>query len=282
MITVRQLVERAEQRLQAKGIGEPEAHAELIAAFVLNKSRTYIRAFGDNLIYDKEEKLFNKILEEKLSGKPLAHIIGEAEFMGRLFTVGPTVLIPRPETEELVEQSVKHISGSKPDFILDMCSGSGCIAVSLAFLFPSAQVTGADISQGAIEIARKNASNMNLNKRVSFVQSDLFENIKGRFDLIISNPPYIPTEVIKTLSPEVQSEPHIALDGGSDGLDIIKKIILAAPVYLKEGGLLALETGYGQSQKVLQFFKEQYWQETFTGKDFAGIERFIFARKKIS
>lgn len=282
MITVRQLVERAEQRLQAKGIGEPEAHAELIAAFVLNKSRTYIRAFGDNLIYDKEEKLFNKILEEKLSGKPLAHIIGEAEFMGRLFTVGPTVLIPRPETEELVEQSVKHISGSKPDFILDMCSGSGCIAVSLAFLFPSAQVTGADISQGAIEIARKNASNMNLNKRVSFVQSDLFENIKGRFDLIISNPPYIPTEVIKTLSPEVQSEPHIALDGGSDGMDIIKKIILAAPVYLKEGGLLALETGYGQSQKVLQFFKEQYWQETFTGKDFAGIERFIFARKKIS
>lgn len=282
MITVRQLVERAEQRLQAKGIGEPEAHAELIAAFVLNKSRTYIRAFGDNLIYDKEEKLFNKILEEKLSGKPLAHIIGEAEFMGRLFTVGPTVLIPRPETEELVEQSVKHISGSKPDFILDMCSGSGCIAVSLAFLFPSAQVTGADISQGAIEVARKNASNMNLNKRVSFVQSDLFENIKGRFDLIISNPPYIPTEVIKTLSPEVQSEPHIALDGGSDGMDIIKKIILAAPVYLKEGGLLALETGYGQSQKVLQFFKEQYWQETFTGKDFAGIERFIFARKKIS
>ena len=282
MITVRQLVERAEQRLQAKGIGEPEAHAELIAAFVLNKSRTYIRAFGDNLIYDKEEKLFNKILEEKLSGKPLAHIIGEAEFMGRLFTVGPTVLIPRPETEELVEQSVKHIFGSKPDFILDMCSGSGCIAVSLAFLFPSAQVTGADISQGAIEVARKNASNMNLNKRVSFVQSDLFENIKGRFDLIISNPPYIPTEVIKTLSPEVQSEPHIALDGGSDGMDIIKKIILAAPVYLKEGGLLALETGYGQSQKVLQFFKEQYWQETFTGKDFAGIERFIFARKKIS
>ena len=281
MITVRQLVDRAKEKLKAKGIDEPDAHAELIAAFVLNKSRTYIRAFGDNLIYDKEEKLFNKILEEKLSGKPLAHIIGEAEFMGRLFTVGPTVLIPRPETEDLVQQAVKHIS-VRPDLILDMCSGSGCIAVSLAFLFPSAQVTGADISAEAIEVARKNASNMNLGKRVNFVQSDLFDNIEGKFDLIISNPPYIPTEVIKTLSPEVQSEPHIALDGGSDGMEIIKKIILAAPPYLKAGGLLALETGYGQSQKVLELFKEQYWQETFTGKDFAGIERFIFARKKIS
>ena len=211
MITIKQLVDGASKELELKGIDEPQAHAELIAAFVLNKSRTYIRAFGDNLIYDKEEKLFNKILKEKLSGKPLAHIIGEAEFMGRLFTVGPTVLIPRPETEELVEQSVKHLCGIKPDAILDMCSGSGCIAISLAFIFPQVQIIGADISKEALEVARKNSDNMNLGPRVQFVQSDLFKNIKGGFDLIISNPPYIPTEVIKTLSPEVQSEPHIAL-----------------------------------------------------------------------
>ena len=280
MITIRQLVEGARKELELKGTDEPQAHAELIAAFVLNKSRTYVRAFGDNLIGAKEEKLFNKILEEKLSGKPFAHIIGEAEFMGRLFTVGPTVLIPRPETEELVEQSVKHLCGNKPDNILDMCSGSGCIAISLAFIFPQAQITGADISKEALEVARKNADNMNLGPQVQFVKSDLFENIKGGFDLIISNPPYIPTDVIKTLSPEVQSEPHIALDGGKDGLKIIKKIIDAAPAFLKEGGLVALETGYGQSEKVLKFFSKQYWQTPFTGKDFAGIERFVFARKK--
>ncbi len=280
MITIKQLVDGASKELELKGIDEPQAHAELIAAFVLNKSRTYIRAFGDNLIYDKEEKLFNKILKEKLSGKPLAHIIGEAEFMGRLFTVGPTVLIPRPETEELVEQSVKHLCGIKPDAILDMCSGSGCIAISLAFIFPQVQIIGADISKEALEVARKNSDNMNLGPRVQFVQSDLFKNIKGGFDLIISNPPYIPTEVIKTLSPEVQSEPHIALDGGKDGLKIIKKIIDAAPSFLKEGGLLALEIGFGQSEKVLKFFSGQYWQTPFTGKDFAGIERFVFARKK--
>lgn len=280
MITIKQLVDGASKELELKGIDEPQAHAELIAAFVLNKSRTYIRAFGDNLIYDKEEKLFNKILKEKLSGKPLAHIIGEAEFMGRLFTVGPTVLIPRPETEELVEQSVKHLCGIKPDAILDMCSGSGCIVISLAFIFPQVQIIGADISKEALEVARKNSDNMNLGPRVQFVQSDLFKNIKGGFDLIISNPPYIPTEVIKTLSPEVQSEPHIALDGGKDGLKIIKKIIDAAPSFLKEGGLLALEIGFGQSEKVLKFFSGQYWQTPFTGKDFAGIERFVFARKK--
>ena len=280
MITIKQLVDGASKELELKGIDEPQAHAELIAAFVLNKSRTYIRAFGDNLIYDKEEKLFNKILKEKLSGKPLAHIIGEAEFMGRLFTVGPTVLIPRPETEELVEQSVKHLCGIKPDAILDMCSGSGCIAISLAFIFPQVQIIGADISKEALEVARKNSDNMNLGPRVQFVQSDLFKNIKGGFDLIISNPPYIPTEVIKTLSPEVQSEPHIALDGGKDGLKIIKKIIDAASSFLKEGGLLALEIGFGQSEKVLKFFSGQYWQTPFTGKDFAGIERFVFARKK--
>ena len=279
MITIRQLVDCARKELELKGIGEPQVHAELIAAFVLNKSRTYIKAFGDNLIYDKEEKLFNKILKEKLSGKPLAHIIGEAEFMGRLFTVGPTVLIPRPETEELVEQSVKHLCAAKPDNILDMCSGSGCIAVSLSFIFPSAKVLGADISIDALEIARKNADNMNLGSRVQFVQSDLFENIKGSFDLVISNPPYIPTEVIKTLSPEVQNEPHIALDGGYDGLKIIGKIIEDAPYFLNKGGLLALETGYGQAPKVLEFFKDQYWHNPFTGKDFAGIERFVFARK---
>lgn len=280
MITIRQLVEGARKELELKGTDEPQAHAELIAAFVLNKSRTYVRAFGDNLIGAKEEKLFNKILEEKLSGKPFAHIIGEAEFMGRLFTVGPTVLIPRPETEELVEQSVKHLCCIKPDTILDMCSGSGCIAISLAFIFPQAQIIGADISKEALEVARKNAANMNLGPKVQFVQSDLFENIKGGFDLIISNPPYIPTDVIKTLSPEVQSEPHIALDGGKDGLEKIQKIIDAAPGFLTEGGLVALETGYGQSEKVLKFFSKQYWQTPFTGKDFAGIERFVFARKK--
>ena len=231
-------------------------------------------------MYEKEEKLFNKIVEEKLSGKPLAHIIGEAEFMGRLFSVGPTVLIPRPETEELVEETIKNLPLKRPSRILDLCSGSGCIAISLAFTFPSAEIIGADISPEALQVARKNAENMNLGKKVNFIQSDVFENISGEFDFIISNPPYIPTDVIATLSPEVRNEPRLALDGGPDGLDVIRKIISSAPAYLKPGGLLALEIGCAQCEKVLKFFNAEEWQEPFSRKDFAGIERFIFARKK--
>lgn len=280
MITIRQLVEGATKRFDEKGVDEASAHAELIAAFVLNKSRTYIRAFGQNVIYEKDENLFNKIVEEKLSGKPLAHIIGEAEFMGRLFSVGPTVLVPRPETEELVEQTVRHLPAGQPENILDMCSGSGCIAISLSFLFPGAKVIGADISPEAIEVARKNAANMNLSKKVEFVCSDLFSNLDGKFDFIISNPPYIPTDIIATLTPEVQNEPRLALDGGPDGLCVIKRLIDEAPAYLKDGGLLSIEIGCNQTEKVLQFFNDTDWEKPFTGKDFAGIERFIFARKR--
>ncbi|MDD6173470.1 MAG: peptide chain release factor N(5)-glutamine methyltransferase [Elusimicrobia bacterium] len=280
MITIKQLVDGAKARFEAKGVDEALAHAELIAAFAFNKSRTYIRAFGQNVVYEKEEKLFNKIVEEKLSGKPLAHIIGEAEFMGRLFSVGPTVLIPRPETEELVEETIKNLPLKQPSRILDLCSGSGCIAISLAFTFPSAEIIGADISPEALQVARKNAENMNLGKKVNFVQSDIFENIDGEFDFIISNPPYIPTDVIATLSPEVRNEPRLALDGGSDGLDVIRKIISSAPAHLADGGLLSLEIGCAQSEKVLKFFNEEEWEVPFSRKDFAGIERFIFARKK--
>lgn len=280
MITIKQLVDGAKARFEAKGVDEALAHAELIAAFAFNKSRTYIRAFGQNVVYEKEEKLFNKIVEEKLSGKPLAHIIGEAEFMGRLFSVGPTVLIPRPETEELVEETIKNLPLKQPSRILDLCSGSGCIAISLAFTFPSAEIIGADISPEALQVARKNAENMNLGKKVNFVQSNIFENIDGEFDFIISNPPYIPTDVIATLSPEVRNEPRLALDGGSDGLDVIRKIISSAPAHLVDGGLLSLEIGCAQSEKVLKFFNEEEWEVPFSRKDFAGIERFIFARKK--
>ena len=280
MITIKQLVDGAKARFDAKGVDEALAHAELIAAFAFNKSRTYIRAFGQNVVYEKEENLFNKIVEEKLSGKPLAHIIGEAEFMGRLFSVGPTVLIPRPETEELVEETIKNLPLKRPSRILDLCSGSGCIAISLSFTFPSAEIIGADISPEALQVARKNAENMNLGKKVNFVQSDIFENIEGKFDFIISNPPYIPTDVIATLSPEVRNEPRLALDGGPDGLEVIRKIISSAPSYLEPGGLLALEIGCAQSEKVLKFFNAEEWEAPFSRKDFAGIERFIFARKK--
>lgn len=280
MITIKQLVENGIKKLEAAGIDEADVHGELIAAFVLNKSRTFVRAFGQNIIFDKEENLFNKIVDEKLSGRPLAHIIGSAEFMGRIYSVSPTVLIPRPETEELVEQSVKNLKIKQPASILDLCGGSGCIAITLAFMFHNSRVTYGDISAEALNVAYKNAQNLNVAKRIDFVQSDLFANIKGTFDLIISNPPYIPTDIIATLSPEVKCEPSLALDGGADGLSIIKRIAAKSAEHLNSNGLLALEIGCGQSEKVVKFFKSDSWHKPSVGKDISGVERFVFVQKK--
>jgi release factor glutamine methyltransferase len=279
MITIKQLVDKGISKLEEAGIDEPQTHGELIAAFVLNKTKTFVRAFGQNIIYDNEEKLFNKILDEKLRGRPLAHIIGEVEFMGRLFSVSPTVLIPRPETEELIELSVKHLK-RQPHAILDLCTGCGCIAISLAFLFHGARILSADISPEALKVAAKNAANLNIAKRIEFAQSDLFKNIKDKFDFIISNPPYIASEVISTLSPEVRCEPSLALDGGKDGLRIIARIIRGAHLRLNSGGLLALEIGCDQAAKVVEFFKEDHWHEPQTAKDISGVERFVFAVRK--
>lgn len=280
MITIAQLMEDGAKKLTAAGIDEPWVHSELIAAFVLNKSRTYVRAFNQNLVSDKQEELFKTVLNEKLKGRPLAHIIGSCEFMGRLYNVSPTVLIPRPETEELIEKSLKQLKMRLPGTILDLCTGSGCIAISLAFLFHGAKITAVDISPEALDTALLNARNLNVAKRINFVKSDLFENVNTSFDFIISNPPYIPTDVIETLSPEVRCEPHIALDGGKDGLDIIKKIAAQAYEHLNSEGLLALEIGCGQAPKVVKFFKEDKWQFPQVVKDFAGIDRFVFVRKK--
>jgi release factor glutamine methyltransferase len=279
MATIGRLIDGATQKLLAAGIDEAAAHAELIAAHVLGKSRTYVRAFGQQAAGASAEAAFNKILAQRLAGRPLAYILGEAEFTGRVFKVNPAVLIPRPETEELVEQAVKKLQ-TPPQYILDLCAGSGCIAISLAFIFKSARIVSADISGEALKVALKNARNLNIAERVDFVKSDLFNKVQGTFDFIISNPPYIPEETISTLSPEVRSEPRVALCGGKDGLEIIERIVAAAPKYLNSGGLLALEIGCGQAEKVVKFFKGPQWRMPQTGKDVSGIERFVFARSK--
>ena len=280
MITIAKLIDEGAEKLTAAGIDEPQVHSELICAFVLNKSRTYVRAFNQNLVVDKQENLFRTILDEKLKGRPLAHIIGSCEFMGRIYNVSPSVLIPRPETEELIEESLKQLKMRLPNSVLDLCTGSGCVAISLAFLFHHAQITATDISQQALDTALINARNLNVAKRINFIKSDLFNNIDKTFDFIISNPPYIPSDIIKTLSPEVLCEPMIALDGGKDGLDIIAKIADEASFYLNPKGLLALEIGCGQAPKVVEFFKEDTWLTPQVVKDFAGIERFVFVRRK--
>lgn len=208
-------------------------------------------------------------------GEPLEYILGTQEFMGLDFSVNPKVLIPRHDTERLVEHVLKHF-GKKPFSALDLCTGSGCIAVSLLHFNKGARITALDISPDAIETAKKNAYLNGVECRARFEVCDIFTaELFGKFDLIVSNPPYIETEVIPTLSETVKMyEPHLALDGGADGLKFYRHITSLAPKYLLPGGMLAFEIGYNQAEAVSALMAENFSDITVI-KDYGGNDRVV-------
>lgn len=233
---------------------------------------------------DKEEtRRLSEILRRRSSGLPLQYILGSSEFMGIKFKVDKRVLIPRPETEILVETAIKkglRVKGQGLSVkILDIGTGSGCIAISLAKFLPDAQITAVDISQKALEVARENAKLNSVADQIKFMQSDLFDNYNLRpntYDLIVSNPPYICSGEIKKLPKEVRYEPVIALDGGSDGIDFYRKIIKDAPCYLKENGYLIMEMGYNQKEAIEDIAKQsRNFMVNEIIKDYNSIERVI-------
>jgi len=229
-------------------------------------------------------------LKRRISGEPIQYILGKTEFMGLEFIVTPTVLIPRPDTEILVETTLRYaadkVSSEKATGlqVLDIGTGSGCIAVSLAKCLPQAQISASDISPAALEIARQNAKLNGVEKRINFLNCDLFPSREQRangYDLILSNPPYIKTDVIKTLELEVLHEPKVALDGGEDGLDFYRRIIREAPACLKPGGLLILEIGFDQKKALEKILKiSQIFEVKEAVKDYNNINRVIVAGLK--
>jgi len=226
----------------------------------------------------------SSILKKRIQGEPLQYLLGNTEFMGLEFKVKPGVLIPRPETENLVEAAARYIHSLKKTSgsnILDLGTGSGCIAVSLAKLLPCLKITASDISGQALEIARQNAKANNV--RVKFIESELFSSKKMRlnhYDMIVSNPPYIPTDEINSLQIEISYEPRQALDGGSDGLDFYRRIIPEASQYLKDKGLLILEMGFGQHKRIENiFYKSAKFEIIEVVKDLNNIKRVIIAQK---
>ena len=277
MKTVKEVVSDITNILNSAGVAESAANAEFIICSLLGKSRTEILAFGGAVFPEDKQEILNQVIKQKIAGKPLEYIFNSADFLGRKFYVDERVLIPRPETEELIFKTQKKLKQS-PKNILDLCTGSGCIGISLALNYPAAKVTCSDISAPALEVAEQNAKTHKA--KINFIESDLFNNLQGKFDLIISNPPYIKEDDIKTLSPEVKQEPCLAQIGGKEGTEIIEKIIQAAPKFLTPGGLLALEIGDKEGQKVLQFFSRDIWRDFIIERDFAGLERFVFAYKK--
>jgi len=267
------------EELQKVPTAQPQAEAEFLLAAALQTSRTRVLAFSAQMVETVEAEQFCNFIEKKKSGMPVAYITGETDFCSLTLHCDARALAPRPETEELVEYCAKLFEKGADPAILDLCTGSGCIALALAAKFPRARVTAVDISPEALSLAQENARLSKLQEKVTFIQSNLFEEVSGSFDLIVSNPPYIPTADMATLSPEVRQEPHLALDGGEDGLDIVRQIVQLAGDYLNPYGTLALEIGMGEAPAVCALFDPSQWEGGIK-KDFAGIDRFIFARRK--
>ena len=258
---------------QLKEAGIDESDGEWIVSLVTKVKRSDLKTNTSLNQPSVVERALN-LVEQRKSGKPLWYVIGNADFYGYTFFVDERVLIPRPETEELCLLSLSYITENS--LVLDLCTGSGAIATTIA-LKTGAKVTASDISAGALDLARVNAEHNGAN--VEFVQSDLFENIQGKFDVIISNPPYIPTADIQTLDGEVKDfEPILALDGGLDGLDFYKRIANEASEKLNDNGYLFLEFGIGQASAIVELLKTNF-TNIEVKKDINGIERIIKAQK---
>ncbi len=277
-MTIAALLARAQARLTAAKSDEPQANSEFLLAHVLNVTRTWVLANSDFEISAQDQEKFEQLLARKEEGEPLSHIVGSAPFCGLNIIVTPDVLTPRPETEDLVEQVSKHFDKKGRYTFLDMCTGSGCIAIALAVKFPYARVLAVDISQKALRVAQENVKKHKLQERVQLLQSNLWEEVSGLFDLIISNPPYIPTENLAALTREVKHEPRLALDGGADGYEVTRPLCQAADSFLSPGGLLALELDDGQPWPLARGLTEIGWQAVVK-KDIFNVERFVFATR---
>ena len=256
----------------------PRLDVETLLQKVLDVDRLYILLNLDRNLDKDEENLFNKFIEERLNNRPIAYIVGNREFMGLDFYVQEGVLIPRPDTEILVEEVIEIAKDKGEVNILDIGTGSGAITVSLAKYLENAKVTSVDISDIALEIGKKNAISNDVSDRINFVKSDLFSSLdkEMKFDIVVSNPPYIKKEVIETLDKQVKDyEPHNALEGGIDGLDFYRAITKKAKDYLKKGGILAYEVGHDQSEDVSKLMEMDGYTNIYTKKDLQQIDRVV-------
>lgn len=279
-MTIKETMKKGMIDLKINGISEPSLKARLIMQYILNEPRQYVLVHDNEILTLRQEVNYFKAIKKLAHGVPIQHITHMQEFMKLNFYVDEDVLIPRPDTEVLVEEVIKIAKNINAKRILDMCTGSGAIAVSLAKYIENSQITAVDISPKALNIAKKNAINNLVQDQITFINSNLFENLKGqKYDIIVSNPPYIRTEIIKSLDKEVQKEPIIALDGGKDGLDFYRKIIEQGYQYLKYSGYLCLEIGYDQKIDVIELIENsEKYLDTYSKKDLYENDRVIVTK----
>ncbi len=274
---IKEAIRKGMISLKTNNIQEPNLKSRLLMQYILNKSRQYMLIHDNEELTNKQEKAYLENIEKMIKGVPLQHITHSQEFMKMNFYVNENVLIPRSDTEILVEEVINIAKKTNAKKILDLCTGSGAIAISLAKYIENSQITAVDISEEALRIAKLNAVNNNVEDKITFVKSDLFENIvKEKYDIIVSNPPYIKKDFMKKLDKEVQQEPYIALDGGYDGLDFYRKIISEGYQYLKFKGYLCMEIGYDQKQEVFDIIKKQEkYSNTYSKIDLGGNDRIV-------
>ena len=282
-MTINEAIKKGMIELKNSNIESPKLKSRLLMQYILNQTRQYIIVNDLNQISKKDEERYFVEISRLRAGVPLEHITHQREFMKLNFYINENVLIPRQDTEILVEEVINIAKRIKNPKILDLCTGSGAIAVSLAKYLPESEITATDISNKALEIAKKNAKINEVENRITFISSDLFTNIpEEKYDIIVSNPPYIKRNVIETLDEQVRKEPYMALDGGLDGLDFYRKIIKNSYEYLKYHGFLCLEIGFDQKIDVIELIEnEEKFENTYSKKDLFDNDRIIVTQLKL-
>lgn len=272
-MTYSELVAAGTEKLSAAGFEEARTDVRDLVFYVCGMDFMALLRDGANEVPKEQEQRFFELLSERMKHVPVQYLTGEQEFCGLKFSVRPGVLIPRPETELLAEAVFQCSDGKR---VLDMCTGSGCIAITVAKLGRPSFVAASDYSEAALSIARENAKLQEA--EVTFFHGDLFESVEGTYDIIVSNPPYIKSEVVDGLMSEVRDfEPRMALDGKEDGLYFYRRICAEAKAHLNPGGRLMFEIGYDQGETVPKLLKEEGYTEIEVKKDYAGLDRMVFA-----
>jgi release factor glutamine methyltransferase len=259
-------------------IESPRLNAEHLIAHVLKMSRLELYLGFETQLNETELAALRELVRRRGQGEPLQHLLGTVEFCGETFAIDKRALVPRPETEELVELLKSEVGGQKSDFtIVDVGTGSGAIALSLAKQFSGAKIYAIDISNDALALARENAMRLGLSQRVQFEIGDLLENFNERVDLIVANLPYVSMQERHLLAREVLHDPEVALFGGQTGDEIMRRLIEQAPAHLNPGGMLALEIGINQAEGLTEFLRQKNYQDIRAKKDYSGIPRFLLA-----
>jgi len=278
-MTVLEVLQSSTAYFKKRKIDNPRLNAEHLLAHVLNRKRLELYLEFERELDEAELKPLRDLVRRRGEGEPLQHLLGTVEFCGHTFLCDKRAMVPRPETEELVELLISDVGGQTSEFrILDVGTGSGVIALSLAAKFPEAEVYAIDVSDDALALARENAARLGLSERVHFAKGNLLDAIESDFDLIVANLPYVSTQDRQSLSREVLHDPEVALFAGPRGDELVRRLIEQASARLRPGGLLALEIGIDQSAALLSFLAEKNYDDIASKSDYSSTTRFLFAR----